>query len=136
MTSSATRCATAIGASLVGLFAVGACCCGDGPVRRLAGSVTRRRHELAVRLAVGANHQVLRIVVGEGTLLVGVGVLLGVPGIYAASGLIRGALVGVSPSDVGTLGVVACLALVTLATGYVAARRALGIDPAQLLREE
>jgi hypothetical protein len=49
----------------------------------------------------------------------------------------RGALVGVSPTDPSTLlGVTTSLALVTLATGYVAARRVLTIDPAELLRKE
>ena len=46
----------------------------------VAGSVTRRRHELAVRLAVGADHQrILRLVLGEGTLLVSIGLLIGAP---------------------------------------------------------
>jgi putative ABC transport system permease protein len=65
------------------------------------------------------------------------GLLIGAPGIYIAGGLIRGVLVGVSPSD--PLTVLAAglgLLLVTLATCYVPARRASGIDPAKLLREE
>jgi putative ABC transport system permease protein len=104
----------------------------------VAGSVTRRRHELAVRLALGADHRrVLRMVLGEGALLVGLGALFGVPGIYAVGGLIRGVLVGVSPSDPLTLAAVAgLLAAVTLLTCYVPARRVLKIDPAQLLRQE
>ena len=70
----------------------------------VSSSVTRRRHELAVRLALGADHgRVLRLVLGEGALLVGIGVLIGIPGIYAAGGLIRGVLVGVSPLDPLTL---------------------------------
>jgi putative ABC transport system permease protein len=104
----------------------------------IAGAVTRRRHELAVRLAVGAEHRsVLALVAREAALLVAVGVMIGVPGVFAASGLIRGALVGVSPSDPRTLGgVVVGLAFVTLATGYAAARRVLKIDPAELLRRD
>jgi ABC-type antimicrobial peptide transport system permease subunit len=51
--------------------------------------------------------------------------------------LIRGILVGVSPSDPLTLLAVALgLGLVTLLTCYVPARRVLQIDPAQLLRQE
>jgi putative ABC transport system permease protein len=104
----------------------------------VAGSVTRRRHELAVRLALGADHhRVPRLVLGEGALLVGIGVLISVPGIYAAGRLIRGVLVGVSPSDPLTLLAAALgLALVTMATCCVPARRVLGIEPAQLLRGE
>jgi putative ABC transport system permease protein len=65
------------------------------------------------------------------------GLLIGAPGIYMAGGLIRGVLVGVSPSDPLTLvGVSLGLLLVTRATCYVPARRALGIEPALLLRQE
>ena len=61
----------------------------------------------------------------------------GVAGVYVAGGLIRGVLVGVSPSDPPTLLAVALgLGLVTLLTCYVPARRVLKIDPAQLLRQE
>ena len=104
----------------------------------VSGSVTRRRHELAVRLALGADHsRVLRLVLKEGALLVMAGLLIGAPGIYIANGLIRGLLVGVSPSDPLTLLAAALgLLLVTMATCYVPARRALRIEPAQLLREE
>ena len=104
----------------------------------VSSSVTRRRHEIAVRLALGADHgRVLRLVLGEGALLVGIGGLLGVPGIYAAGRLIRGVLVGISPSDPLTLATVAAaLALVTMAACYLPARRVMGIDPAQSLRQE
>ena len=78
----------------------------------------------------------LRLVVGEATSLVGGGVLIGVPAVLAAGGLLRGALVGVSPYDPAMLlGAALGLALVTLAAGYFAARRALAIDPAELLRD-
>lgn len=63
--------------------------------------------------------------------------LIGVPGIYVAGGLIRGVLVGVSPLDPPTLLAVALgLGLVAMAACYVPARRVLGIDPAQSLRQE
>jgi putative ABC transport system permease protein len=109
-----------------------------GLVGVVSSSVTRRRHEMAVRLALGADHgRVLRLVLGEGALLVLIGVLIGVPGIYAAGGLIRGVLVGISPSDPLTLAAVAAgLGIVTMAACYVPARRVLGIAPAQSLRQE
>ena len=104
----------------------------------VAGSVTRRRGELAVRLALGADHRrIIRLVLREGATLVVVGVVIGAPGIYLAGRLIQGALVGVTPTDPLTLLIVGPgLVLVTMAACYVPARRALGIDPAQLLREE
>ncbi len=99
---------------------------------------TRRRHEMAVRLALGADHErVLLLVLGEGALLAGIGVLIGLPGIYAAGRLIRGVLVGISPLDPLTLAAVSAgLGLVTMAACYVPARRVLGIDPAQALRQD
>jgi putative ABC transport system permease protein len=128
-TSAALIAAFALGALLLaamGLFGV------------VAGSVTRRRHELAVRLALGADHhRVLRLVLAESATLVGIALLVGLPGVYAAGRLIRGALVGVSPSDPATLlAVTLGLAAVTMATCYVPARRVLEIEPAQLLRGE
>ena len=117
----------ALGALLlaaVGLFGV------------IAGSVTRRRHELAVRLAVGADHpRLLRLVLREGATLVALGLLIGLPGIYAAGLMMRGVLVGVSPLDpVTLLAVGSGLGAVAMIACYVPARRVLAIDPAQSLR--
>jgi putative ABC transport system permease protein len=104
----------------------------------IAGSVTRRRHEIGVRMALGADHpRVLRLVLSEGVALVGMGMLIGVPGVYLAGGLLRGVLVDVSPSDPATLlAVAAGLALVALAACYLPARRVLRIEPAEALRQE
>jgi len=129
----------AIGGALISTFAVGALLLAAmGIFGVVSGSVTRRRHELAVRLVLGANHgRTLRLVMKEGAILVMVGLLIGAPGIYIGGGLIRGLLVGVSPSDPLTLVAAALgLLLVTMAACYVPARRALRIEPAQLLRQE
>jgi putative ABC transport system permease protein len=123
-------------AVLIAAFAVGALLLAAmGLSGVVSASVTRRRHELAVRLALGADQRnLLRLVLREAALLVGIGVLIGLPGIYAAGSLIRGVLVGVSPSDPLTLAaVVFGLILVTLATCYVPSRRVLKIEPAKLL---
>jgi putative ABC transport system permease protein len=124
---------------VIAAFALGALLLASmGLVGVVSSSVTRRRHEMAVRLALGADHGlVLRLVLGEAALLVVIGVLIGVPGIYAAGRLIRGVLVGISPSDPLTLAAVATgLGLVTMAACYVPARRVLGIDPAHALRQQ
>ena len=86
-------------AALITAFAVGALLLAAmGLVGVVSGSVMRRRHELAVRLALGADHhRVLRLVVGEGAWLVGLGVLIGIPGIYAAGRLIQHRLAGPAP---------------------------------------
>ena len=101
-------------------------------------AVTRRRHELAVRLALGADHShVLRMVMGEGAALIVLGLLLGVPGIFFAGRLVRGVLVGVSPSDPVTLSAVALgLGGVALLACYLPARRATGVDPNIALRSD
>jgi putative ABC transport system permease protein len=126
-----------LGAVLIGSFALGALLLAAmGLFGVVSGSVTRRRHELAMRLVLGADYGgVLRLVLGEGALLVGLGVLIGVPGVYAAGGVIRNVLVGVSPLDPPTLLAVATgLALVTMVACYVPARRVLDIEPARSLR--
>ena len=128
-----------VSAVLVAGFALGALLLAAmGLFGVISGSVTRRRHELALRLALGADYRrVLRFVLSEGVRLMGLGMLIGVPGIYAAGGLLRGLLVGVSPSDPLTLLTVALgLTLVGMAACYVPARRVLRLEPAQALRQE
>lgn len=103
----------------------------------VAGSVARRRSEIAIRLALGADRgRVLRLVLGEGAVLVGLGVVLAIPGVYIAGQVLRGLLIGISPFDPLTLGLVA-LGLMAVALGacYVPARRVGHIDPAGALRE-
>jgi putative ABC transport system permease protein len=78
----------------------------------------------------------VRLILGEGALLVLVGMLMAVPGVYAAGGLMRSLLVDLSPWDPLTLAAVAFgLLLVTMAACYLPARRVLRIDPAPLLRQ-
>lgn len=103
----------------------------------VAGSVSRRHHELAVRLALGADHRnVLRMVLGEGARLVAIGLAIGVPGVYLSSRVIEGVLVGVSPFDPLTLVAVAAgLAVIATVACYIPARRVAGIEPAQALLE-
>ena len=104
----------------------------------VAGAVNRRRHEIAVRLALGADHRRVRsLVLKEGATLVMGGFVLGAPGIYLAGRAIAGTLVGVSAFDVTTLSTVAAgLIVIALAACYVPARRVTGIEPAQAFREE
>jgi len=72
-----------VSAVLIGGFSVGALLLAmTGLFGVVAGSVARRRHEIAVRLALGAEHrQVVRLLVREGAALVVLGVMIGAPGI-------------------------------------------------------
>jgi len=128
-----------ISAVLLSAFALGALLLAAmGLYGVVAGAVLRRRHELALRLVVGADHRaLLRLVLREGVSLVTAGVLIGVPFLYVAGRVIRGVLVGVAPLDPLTLAAVGGgLAAVTTLACYIPARRVLGIDPAALLRAE
>jgi putative ABC transport system permease protein len=128
-----------ISAVLIAGFALGALLLAAmGLFGVVSGSVLRRRHELAVRLALGAEpRRVRRLVIGEGVRLVLIGVLIGAPGVYGAGRAIRGVLVGVSPSDPTTLiGVALGLTAIAVAACYVPARRVSRIDPARSLRQE
>jgi putative ABC transport system permease protein len=104
----------------------------------MSGTVTRRRHELAVRIALGAGHgRILRLVMREGAVLVAIGLLLGIPGVFLGGRFLQGMLYGVSPFDPLTLIAVAVgLAGVAMAATYLPARRVLGIEPAGVLRED
>jgi hypothetical protein len=128
-----------ISAVLIGGFSLGALLLAAmGLFGLITGSVTRRRHELAVRIALGAGpNRVLRLVLKEGAALVLLGLLLGLPGVYFGGRLLQGMLYGVSPSDPATLVAVALgLTVVAMAATYVPARRVLGIEPAKSLRDE
>ncbi len=128
-----------VSAVLIGGFALGALLLAAmGLFGVVSGSVTRRRHEIAVRLALGADHgRVLGMVLREGAALIGLGLMLGVPGVYFAGRAIGGVLVGVSPFDPATLLMVALgLGAVTLFACYLPARRVVGIEPARSLRQE
>jgi putative ABC transport system permease protein len=104
----------------------------------MSGMVTHRRHELAVRIALGAgHHRILRLVMKDGAALVAMGVLIGVPGVFLGGRFLQGMLYGVSPFDPITLvAVVVGLTGVALVATYFPARRVLRIEPAGVLREE
>ena len=124
-------------AVLVASFALGALLLAAmGLFGIVSDSVTRRRHELALRLALGADHGRLCGSFSAKARRSSLGVLLGVPGIYAAGGLLRGVLVGVSPLDPLTLATVALGLGFTMVACYVPARRVLRIEPAQSLRQD
>jgi predicted permease len=98
--------------------------------------VTQRRHEIGVRLALGASTGAVQaLVVKQGLLFAGVGILLGIPLALMATRLLRSFMFGITAHDPLTFAAVAAiLGLVTIAASYVPARRATRIDPLEALR--
>jgi putative ABC transport system permease protein len=100
--------------------------------------VTQRRHEFAIRLALGARGRDIRGgVMGQAVRRVLVGGALGIVVAFACARGLRGFLFGVDAVDLPTYaGVTGLVGGVVLLAAYLPARRAAGVDPLSLLRRE
>lgn len=100
--------------------------------------VEERRHELGVRLALGAQPgQVRRLVVWQGMMLTLTGLAIGTAGALALSRLVTHLLYGVTPTDPITFaGVCAMFAAVAALASLIPAGRAARVDPIVALRTE
>jgi putative ABC transport system permease protein len=100
--------------------------------------VASRRQEMAIRMAVGAQRgNVLRLILGEGLQLVGVGVIAGGILALASTRMLRSLLFDVEPADPLTFTAVAvAFILVAAAACYFPARRATRVEPMEALRYE
>jgi putative ABC transport system permease protein len=118
--------AAAITLAAIGLYSV------------LAYLVALRRHEMAVRLAIGGTSgHLLRLIARHVSWVVGTGMSLGLAGALAAGRAMRGLLFGIEPWDPPSQGVtIALLCAVAVAAAWIPARRAMRVDPATVLRME
>jgi predicted permease len=100
--------------------------------------VTRRTHEIGLRMALGARQgSILRLVLRDSAVLLGAGIAAGTAGALWVTQFVRYLLFGLAPRDAGTLAVaVAVLLAVGLVASYLPARRATKVDPMVALRYE
>ena len=128
-----------LNAFLLAVFAVSAAALAAiGLFGVMATIVRQRRHELGVRMALGATvRDVQSIVIGRGLLVAGVGVVAGIGGSTLANRLLSSMLYQVSPTDVSTLtGIAAVLIAIAVLASLIPARASARIDPATALRSE
>jgi putative ABC transport system permease protein len=104
----------------------------------MAYAVGQRSSEVGLRMALGASTgSVLRLILGQGLTLAGIGLALGLAGAFAGSRLLTTMLFQVKPTDpLVYLAVAILLGVVALVASYIPARRASRIDPVAAIRQE
>jgi putative ABC transport system permease protein len=118
--------ALALALAVIGLYGV------------MSYNVARRRNEIGIRMALGAEQaRVLRMVLGEVAILIVAGLALGLAAAVSSTRLLASFLYRLEPNDPTTL-VTACvvLAVSAVVAGLLPARRAAKLDPMTALREE
>jgi putative ABC transport system permease protein len=123
---------------LTGFAAVGLVLAIVGVYAVVAYSVTRRRREIGIMLALGAERgRVMGLVMREGIAFAALGLAVGLPAAFLASRLLTSVLFGVRPTDPTTYASLAVLMLAVVAVGCsVPAMRAASVDPLAAIRSE
>jgi putative ABC transport system permease protein len=100
--------------------------------------VSYRKREIGVRMALGATRgSVATLVLRQGSVLIGAGLVVGLVLAFATGRLIKGFLYEVKPLDASTyVAVAAVLTAIGLVAALIPARRAASIQPMQALRDE
>ncbi|MFN7928083.1 MAG: ABC transporter permease [Blastocatellia bacterium] len=104
----------------------------------MSNAVTQRTREIGIRIALGADKQeIIKLIVGQGALLVSIGVGIGLGGAALGTRLLAKFLFGLSALDPWTfVGVTALLTATAFLACYLPARRATKVDPMIVLRQE
>ncbi len=124
---------------LMGIFAgLALLISSSGIAAVMALSVTQRSHELGIRMALGAERtSIIAMVVKQGLILAGAGILIGIAGAAGLSRTIASMLYDTRPTDVLTFLAVSVVFLAVAALAcFVPARQVTGIDPLNALRQE
>jgi ABC-type antimicrobial peptide transport system permease subunit len=102
----------------------------------LAFSVSARTNEIGIRMSLGADSgRVQRMILREGGVLLGIGLIVGVAGAFGTAQVIEGLLFGITPYDPVTMvGVALMMAAIGIGACWIPARRAARIDPATAMR--
>jgi predicted permease len=128
-----------LGGSMLGLFGLlGLTLAAVGIYGVMAYSVSQRRRELGIRVALGADRSgMVRMVVTEGMRLAVVGTVIGLVAAFAAAQLVKGLLYDIQPIDpVAFLSVPLLLIAVSGLAVYLPARQAARVDPMRALKSE
>ena len=122
--------------SVFGALALGLACV--GVYGTIAYTVAQRTNEIGIRMALGAQRaKILQMVLRETLIVVGIGLGVGLPLAWLSTRLLGKQVYGLSTHDPATL-ILAVLSIsaVTVAAGFVPARRASKVDPLTALRYE
>jgi putative ABC transport system permease protein len=122
----------------VGFGVIATCLAVLGIYGVLAYLVTQRSREFGIRIALGGmTHDIVRLILREGLVLSGAGLVIGMAGNLALAGAIRAQLFDVRPLEPAILVIVAAMiCAVALAACAAPARRASRVDPAIVLAQE